>query len=213
MQALARSGEERRIGLDRRRRHDAAYRGPERRKGIDRRAASGGRSNQRQALQGGRSTTAGAARPPVAHRLAPVNGQVYLSPLVVVMRIASEFAYIEACEKAGLDRVDHVIRRFEARHRHTRDSLLGERIEQLEKVKDRAVHVCFGDDPGSDQGYLCAVVIPGEPLIFEYESAEHEEAVGPLLKRCAKILGYNVGEGVAGDLEANLLPQSRARRR
>jgi hypothetical protein len=153
-----------------------------------------------------------AARPRVAHRLAPTNGHPYLSPLVIVMRIASEFAYVEADEGAGLDRVEDVIRQIESRSRRNKDALLAERIEQLEKVKDRAVHVCFGDDPGCDTGYLCAVVIPGEPLIFEYESLEHEEAVQPLLGRCAKILGYGIGNGVAGDLVANLLPRVDPRR-
>ena len=212
MQALVNTGEDRRAGRDRRRHKDPAYRGPERRSRIDRRAASGGRSNQRQALQGKHSTTAVAARQPVVHRLAPVNGHPYLSPLVIVMRIAGEFAYIEADEKAGSDRVEEVIRQTEARNRRNKDSLLAERIEQLERVRDRAVHICFGDDPGSNISYLCAVVIPGEPLIFEYESAAHEEAVQPLLERCAKVLGYRVGHGIAGDLAGNLFLPTQPRR-
>jgi hypothetical protein len=213
MQALAVSGEERRTGQERRRRVDPLYRGPERRRGTDRRAASSGRSNQRQALQGGHSTAAVAARQPAAHQLGPVNGHAYLSPLVVVMRIASEFAYIDADEKAGCDAVADIIRKSEVRNRRGRDPLLAERIEQLERVKDRAVHVCFGDDPGCDKSYLCAVVIPGEPLVFEYDSLEHEQAVQPLLERCARILGYGVGQGIAGDLTANLFPPLQSRPR
>lgn len=211
MQALAQSGEERRSGRDRRRNNDPFYRGPERRKGIDRRAVSGGRSNQRQALHGRHSTTVVAARQPTVHRLAPTHGRPYLSPLVIVMRIAAEFAYFEADETAGSDRVAEVIRQIQTRSRRNKDPLLAERIEQLEKVKDRAVHVCFGDDPGCDKSYLCAVVIPGEPLIFEYDSPEHEEAAQPLLERCAKVLGYGIGHGIAGDLAANLLPLSYQR--
>lgn len=210
MQALAISGEEKRTGQDRRRRVDPLYRGPERRRG-DRRAASG-RSNPRQALHGGHSTLAVAARQPVAHRLGPVNGHAYLSPLVIVMRIAAEFAYIDADEKAGLDAVEDIIRKIEVRNRRSRDLLLAERIEQLEKVKDRAVHVCFGDNPGCDMSYLCAVVIPGAPLVFEYDSVEHEQSVQPLLERCARILGYGVGQGVAGDIAANLFPPPQRRR-
>jgi hypothetical protein len=86
-------------------------------------------------------------------------------------------------------------------------------MEQLERVKDRAVHVCFGDNPGCDKSYLCAVVIPGEPMIFEYESVEHEESVQALLERCAKILGYGVGNAIAGDLTANLLSAVNHRQR
>ena len=210
MQAFASSGAEKRTGRDRRRHSDPNYRGPERRRGVDRRAANGGHTIQRQPLAGRPSAVA--ARPPVAHRLAPTNGHPFLSPLVIVMRIASEFAYVEADEAAGHDRVAEIIRQIESRSRRNKDALLAERIEQLEKVKDRAVHVCFGDDPGSDTGYLCAVVIPGEPIIFEYESPVHEEAVEPLLGRCAKILGYGIGNGVAGDLVANLLPRVDPRR-
>ncbi|MGQ0750829.1 MAG: hypothetical protein ACT4PS_09875 [Betaproteobacteria bacterium] len=213
MQALALTGEEKRRGLERRRRADPSYRGPERRRGNDRRAASGGRSSQRTALQGGNSTHAGAARQPVAHRLGPITGNTCLSPLVVIMRIASEFAYIDADEAVGCERVEEVIHEMERRNRRARDPLLVERIEQLGRVKDRAVHVCFGDNPGCDKSYLCAVVIPGEPMIFEYESAEHEESVQSLLERCAKILGYGVGKAIAGDLTANFLPAPPPRRR
>lgn len=213
MQALAIPGEDRRRGLERRRRADPSYRGPERRRGNDRRAASGGRSSQRAALQGGNSTHAGAARQPGAHRLAPLNGNLYLSPLVIIMRIASEFAYIDADEAVGCERVDEVIREMERRNRRARDPLVVERMEQLERVKERAVHVCFGDNPGCDKSYLCAVVIPGESMIFEYESAEHEESVLPLLERCAKILGYGVGAAIPGDLTDNLLPAVSPRRR
>lgn len=213
MQALAHTGEDRRRGLERRRRADPSYRGPERRRGNDRRAASGGRSSQRTALQGGNSTHAGAARQPVAHRLGPVNGNTYLSPLVIIMRIASEFAYIDADEAVGCERVEDVIREMERRNRRARDPLIVERMEQLERVKERAVHVCFGDNPGCDKSYLCAVVIPGEPMIFEYESAEHEESVLPLLERCAKLLGYGVGKAIPDDLTANFLPSPPPRRR
>jgi hypothetical protein len=189
MEACFQPGTEKRTGRDRRWHSDPQYRGPERRRSAERRAAHGR-----------------------AHRLAPTNGHPYLSPLVIVMRIASEFGYIEADEAAGYTRVEEIIRQIEVRRRRNKDTLLAERVEQLEKVKDRAVHVCFGDDPGSNTGYLCAVVIPGEPLIFEYESALHEQAVQPLLGRCAKVLGYGIANGVAGDIVANLVSAQSQRR-
>lgn len=129
------------------------------------------------------------------------------------MRIAAEFAYIEADEQAGADRLDDILRQAQIRNRRNKDPWLAERIEQLERIRDRAVHICFGDDPGSDTGYLCTVAIPGEPLIFEYESKAHQEAVEPLLARCARVLAYTAGHSVAGGLAANLFlpPQGRAR--
>jgi hypothetical protein len=190
MQTSPHLGAEKRAGRDRRWHSDPHYRGPERRRGADRRAGAAGRG----------------------HRLAPTNGHAFLSPLVIVMRIASEFAYIEADEAAGYNRVEEIIRQIETRSRRNKDALLAARVEQLEKVKDRAVHVCFGDDPGSNTGYLCAVVIPGAPLVFEYESALHEQAVQPLLGRCAKVLGYAVANGVAGDFVANLFPREDRKR-
>jgi len=121
-------------------------------------------------------------------------------------QIAHPDPYTAAMQVIEDERVDEVIREMERRNRRARDPLLVERMEQLERVKDRAVHVCFGDNPGCDKSYLSAVVIPGEPLIFDYESAEHEESVQPLIERCAKILGYGTGKAIPGDLTANLLP-------
>ncbi len=127
------------------------------------------------------------------------------------MRIASEFAYVEADEAAGSCHVQEMMRQLQVKNGHHRDSFLAERMAHLDKVKDKAVYVCFGDDPGGDAGYLCTVVIPGEPLIFEYESAAHERAVRPLLRRCAQVFGYEIVNGVANDSGGNVLlcPEQR----
>ena len=175
----------RRSGCERRKHGDPHYRGPERRSGLDRRSAKLGIGPV-------------CLEPTVgAHRLVPINGNHFLSPLVVGMRLASEFAYVEADEAGGLRHVMELMRQLEAKKSHGRNSLRDERLEHLDKVKDRAVYLCFGEDPGCATGYLCTVVIPGEPLIFEYESPAHERAVQPLLRRCAQVLGYDIRDGVA----------------
>ena len=207
MELRPRSDVERRSGHDRRKRSDPHYRGPERRSGLDRRAASlGTRRAYGEPLAAW--TDAPAAR---AHRLVPAKGHHFLRALLVVMRIASEFACAEADEAAGLGHVLEMMRQLEPKNGHHRDSFLAERLAHLDKVKDRAVYVCFGDDPGGNAGYLCTVVIPGEPLIFEYESAAHERAVRPLLRRCAQVFGYEIVNGVAEDPGRNVLlcPEQR----
>jgi hypothetical protein len=124
--------------------------------------------------------------------LHPVNGNPYLSPLIVAMRIAAEFAYAETDEAAGRDHVVRLIAAIAWRKGRFPDGALEERVMRLDRMKDRAIQLCFGDDPGCDTGYLCTVAIPGEPLVFEYESAAHRNAVQPLLERCARVLGYAI---------------------
>jgi len=64
--------------------------------------------------------------------------------------------------------------------------------EHLEKVKERAIFVYFGDDPASETACLSTVLIPGEPLVFDFESAEHELQARHLLRRCARVIGCDI---------------------
>lgn len=192
---------DRRHGHERRTRNGLHYRycGPERRSGLDRRSAAlGVRPAYLESFAG-------------AHRLVPAKDHHFLSPLVVAMRLASEFAYVEADEAEGLRHVWEIMKQLDAKNNRHRDSLLAERLKHLDQVKERAVHVCFGDDPGGETEYLCTVVIPGEPLIFEYESAAHERAVRPLLRRCAQMLGYDILDGVADDSGGHLFVSAEQR--
>lgn len=178
------SGADRRRAGERRRSSDAGYAGSERRSGSDRRrpvriaAGSGGD---------------GAALPRL-HRLLPANGVRYLSPLRVVARIESEFAYVEVDEAEGHRHVAAIIERLREDMRRRPHPLpeVEQRLERLQQVKERAVHLRFGDDPGSELEFLCTTVVAGEPLVIECESADHAHATQSLLKRCAKALGYSI---------------------
>lgn len=128
----------------------------------------------------------------VAHKLLPANGHRFLSPLRVVARVESEFAYVETDEAEGGRRVREIMGRLRKGHRSQHARADDPRLDHLEKVKDGAVHLRFGDDPSSEIEYLSFTVIPGEPLIVECESPEHAQAAEPLLKRCAKALGYSI---------------------
>jgi hypothetical protein len=123
-------------------------------------------------------------------RLVPRDSRTYLSPLGVVNRLKSAFAYVESDVDEGRRHALELIGR--ARGNIWSRYVNREYVEQLEAGKDRALYVCFGDDPGSELSLLSAYIIPGMPLDFEYSSRAHEEAVQPLLSRCATVLGYDI---------------------
>lgn len=126
----------------------------------------------------------------MADRLLASSAAAYLTPQVVVNRLKSEFSYIETDGDGGRRYIQSTIARLKAD-----ESLrfIGQQIaDKLEPLKDRAIFVCFGDDAGSDLAQLSTYVIPGMPLVFEYASDEHENAVRQLLKRCASVLGYEI---------------------
>ena len=186
---------DRRCGRERRKFDDPNYFGPERRSGLDRRSATEGRGFLNlQPFAAGESAVCVEAGTAAGHRLVARNDHHLSSPLVVVKRLESEFAYVEADAAAGHRHVLEMMSQLEARKGDRRTFVCDERLERLNTVKDRAVYVHFGDDPSSETEYLCTVVIPGEPLVFQYESATHERAAWLLLKRCAKVLGYDIDD-------------------
>lgn len=194
-----------RSGIERRKRRDPTYLGPERRSGLERRASACERER-------GRAHPSVAALPTdranaglvFAHRLQPINGHRSHNPLVVVHRLVSEFPYVEADETEGHRHVLEVMKRLEAKIRQRKNSVLNELLERLNRIKERVIYVRFGDDPSSATEYLAAAVIPEEPLVFEYESIAHERAVWPLLRRCARVLGYEIVKVTAEDFIASL---------
>jgi hypothetical protein len=123
-------------------------------------------------------------------RLVANNADAYLTPWAVVNRLKSDFPYVEADGEEGRRYVLEIIERLKADMslRHIDQQM----VERLARVKNRALFVCFGDDAGSDMAILGTYVIPGMPLVFEYASVAHENAVQPLLMRCAVALGYEV---------------------
>ena len=194
MEMISGVAADRRSGRERRKFSDPHYHGRERRGGADRRGAmtGSGRLNL-QPFAASRFAAAPVRAPAAAaHRLVARNDQHFFNPLVVVKRLESEFAYVEADEAAGHRHVLDMMSQLETSKGNRRTLVYDERRERLNTVKDRAVYVHFGDDPSSETVYLCTVVIPGEPLVFQYESAAHESAAWLLLKRCAKVLGYDI---------------------
>jgi hypothetical protein len=49
-----------------------------------------------------------------------------------------------------------------------------EHLERLRKVRDDAIFVYFGDDPGSEIACLGTAVIPDEALYVDYVSDAHD---------------------------------------
>jgi hypothetical protein len=118
------------------------------------------------------------------------NADAYLTPWGAVNRLKAEFSYVEADGEEGRRHVLETIEKLKAdtSRRHVDHQM----VEQLSRVANRALFVCFGDNAGSDLATLGAYVVPGMPLAFEYASITHEHAVQPLLSRCAAALGYEI---------------------
>jgi hypothetical protein len=114
----------------------------------------------------------------------------YLTPMLVVSRLESEFSYVETDGEEGRRYVLETIDRLKS---DTSSRYVDHQtVQNLARVKNRAIFVCFGDDATSDLALLSTYVIPGMPLVFEYASAAHERAVRHLLARCASVLGYEI---------------------
>lgn len=128
------------------------------------------------------------------HRLAPRDNDSYLSPRVVVARLESEFAYVEASEDEGRRHVHGLVRQLQKMMQLGTIPVNHEHLERLRNVRQNAIYVYFGDDPGSEIAYLSTAVIPGEALFFNYTSESHQRAARSLLMRCAGVLGYEVVE-------------------
>ena len=123
-------------------------------------------------------------------RLVSNNPDAYLAPLALVTRLKSEFAYVETDGEEGRRHVLESIERLKGERSFRQVDR--DKIQWLDRVKNRALFVCFGDNASSESLLLTTYVIPGEPLAFDYASVTHERAVQPLLARCAAVLGYQI---------------------
>ena len=161
---------------DRRSRSDPAYRGPERRQ------TAGMRFPETAAARSGK----------VARRLIMHAGNPSSSPRVLLNHLQSEFPYVEADATAGREHVLRLLKHLRTTQGGRRHTSYQQHVEHLEHVKDRAIFVYFGDDPASETACLSTVLIPGEPLVFDFESAEHELQARHLLRRCARVIGCDI---------------------
>lgn len=162
----------RRQVLDRRVRHDPFYDGTERRRGRGRRSSE--------------------ASPRTENLLEPADPDNYLQVPVILSRISGEFDYIETDEAAGQHHVEAMIKEIGERAGTLENEDRGERIRHLATVLPEAVHIRCGDNPTSESEFLSAMLVPGEPILFSYESLAQEIASRPLLQRLAKALGYKI---------------------
>lgn len=162
-------------GFDRRQRSDPAYRGPERRR-------TGGARPEASAAKTGK----------VPRRLIMHAGNPLSSPRVLLKHLQSEFAYVEADAAVGREHVLRLLKHLRTSQGGRRHISYQQHVEHLEKVKERAIFVYFGDDPASETACLSTVLIPGEPLVFDFESAEHELQARHLLRRCARVIGCDI---------------------
>lgn len=122
------------------------------------------------------------------------ENRVYLRPQVVIARLEREFAYVETSEEVGRQHVAQLIRELPKVKKWGQITVDRKYLEHLHKVRDEAVFIYFGDNPGSEDAILSTAVIPGNPLVVDFSSPEHRRATRPLLERCANVLGYEIVE-------------------
>jgi hypothetical protein len=119
----------------------------------------------------------------------------YLEPREVVDRINTVFAYVEVNEEAGRKHVAEVLAQLQTMMRDGTIPQDDHYLLHMKRMRNEAVFVYFGDDPGIEEKCLNTTIIPGEPLYFYYSSSAHEAAGRPILERCATVLDYDIKTG------------------
>lgn len=157
---------------DRRVGQDPFYDGTERRRGRGRRSSE--------------------ASPRTENLLEPADPDNYLQVPVILSRISGEFDYVETDGAAGQRHVQAMIKAIAERTGTSGNEDHGERARHLATALPEAIHVRCGDNPTSESEFLSAMLVPGEPILFAYESLAQEIASRPLLQRFAKALGYKI---------------------
>jgi hypothetical protein len=163
----------------------------ERRQVADRRVESG-QSYAGTERRRGRGRRAHEADPRTENLLEPLDPQACLQVSVIQSRISAEFDYVETDGAAGRRHVEAMIEEISGRAEAADNEDHRERLRHLTAALPDAVHVRCGDNPTSECEFLSAVLVPGEPILFVYESLAHEIASRPLLQRLAKALGYRI---------------------
>ena len=122
-------------------------------------------------------------------KLLPFEGIQHLPLEEIVIRLKSEFAYVEVNEEAGRDHVGDMIAatlRFsdEVPWKH-------EQLVTLQRKQNRAAYIVFGDEAIASAAFC---FMPESELFF----GNSDEVDGParaLVERAASILNYQLFDG------------------
>ena len=122
-------------------------------------------------------------------KLYPHEGAPWLDNQDVIERLRDEFECVEVDAEQGRDHVADMI----AATLRFSDAMPGkqERIEELQRLQDVSVFVCFGDDFG-DAATCC--LMPESELFFGSPDEVDGDA-RPLVERCARALNYVLHQG------------------
>ena len=173
----------RRLIADRRVLHNPHYDGTERRHGRGRRSHE--------------------ASPRSENLLEPTDPASYLQVSVILSRISNEFDYVETDHAMGKRHVEAMIEAIWDSAGTSQNEDHRERVRHLTTALPEAVHVRCGDNPTSESEFLSAMLVPGEPILFLYESLAHEMASRPLLQRLARALRYKIVQWEASSRHAH----------
>ena len=121
----------------------------------------------------------------MSHRLELHEGHPYLEPDEIVERLREEFAYCEADREQGMDDVGDIIAKLI--DLRAPQEIIDEQIAG----RERSYRVTIADDSASDDD-LSFIAQPGVGPLIGYYSAQHEQAMRPLLERRAAALNYRI---------------------
>jgi hypothetical protein len=134
--------------------------------------------------------------------LTPRDGGRYLEPAEVVKRMQAEFAYVETTAEGARNQVSAWLEQLAF---VTADGCRADAdryIDQLERSRDAACFVHFGDDLGARGVLLQMLMIPHQPLTVEAHDGDEETWL--LICRAAAALDYEVFEPQSEAVEAPL---------
>lgn len=122
----------------------------------------------------------------MGHELAPSTGQSYIEPQEIVRRLRDVFQYVDANINRATVRIEESIHYMLT----VKELFTDEQIEKAQRAKAKSIDVIVADERGSN--FLNFLIKPDEPIFIDYESAQQEESLQPLLKRVADVLNYEI---------------------
>jgi hypothetical protein len=121
----------------------------------------------------------------MAHRLVPPKGRQCWAPHEAIARLRDEFAFVDVDRDAGANHVGAMLAKL------IELAAPQEIVDRYAAAQERAAWVLVADEAASER-FLTFVLLPNEGAFVQYESAQHEALVAPLLARCARALSYEV---------------------
>jgi hypothetical protein len=119
----------------------------------------------------------------MAMMLRPAKRRVWLGVDEIIRRLRSEFSQVNVMPGATFEYALNLAAKFRA------DGHI-DLANRIESVKDRGAAIEMIE--GSPKISLAFFVLPECPIMAGFLSEAHLEAIQPMLRRCALVLGYDL---------------------